>query len=156
MVETVVSVTLREIFTSLIFNRIMRYYDITNKVPILPGKSTTIRFTVPKGMVLIVAQAVVVVSKNGVLSAKLTVDGELRGYDPDAVQQTYSYPTTWFDLGALVPVEKEWAMEIASTSTEIEYVWITTRYGIMPKKYFDEIVKRHFEAILVGESYEGD
>ncbi len=146
-VTVVLSVNWLEIFTALIFTKKMRYYDNTYKIPIPPMTTITILSTVDPDIISLVSEERYVVDTDGALTITVWVDDEKRGYNQSVMQQTYATPTDWFKLGALTPIEKYMKVEIKNNTSNLVNIWVTTRYGRLPKKTFEAIIKAHFEEI---------
>ena len=142
------SVNLREIFTSLTSLGIMRCYSRTVKIPIPPNYTYTIVREVEEGMVCLVSEEKYVVDTDNALSIKVIIDGEERMYDESVVQETYSVPINWMELGAFEPVYNEIVVEITNNTDNLVNMIVTSRYGLLMESFYDKLVRKYFETVV--------
>ncbi len=139
---------LRAIFTALITRGLMRYYSNTYTLPVLPNGTLTIERAVGSTDVSLVSQEKYVVSADNALSFKVTIDGEQRGYNDNVVQETYSVPVDWFELGALTPIYNSIKIEVTNKTSNLVYVTVTSNYGVLPRDIYESLINRYIEEIL--------
>jgi len=139
---------LRAIFTALITRGFMKYYSNTYTFPVLPYGTLTIERTISDTEVSLVSQEKYTVSHDNALSFKVIIDGVQRGYDSNVIQETYSVPIDWFELGALTPVYKSIKVEITNNTSNLVYVTVSSNYGVLSKVIYENLIDRYIEAIL--------
>ncbi len=148
MVGANLSVNLREIFTSLTSLGIMRCYSRTVRIPVPPNYTFNIVRNIEDGMVCLVSEEKYVVDTDNALSIRVIIDGEERMYDESVVQETYSVPINWMELGAFEPVYNSIVVEIKNNSDNIVNMIVTSRYGLLMKSFYDRLVNKYFETVV--------
>lgn len=148
MVQVSLSINLREIFTSLTSLNIMKCYSRTVKIPIPPNYTIRIVRNVSNGMVCLVSEEKYVVDTDNALSIKVTIDGVERMYDEDVVQETYSVPINWMELGAFEPVYDKVVVEITNKTSNLVNMIVTSRFGLLARSFYEKLVKKYFESVI--------
>lgn len=148
MVEVSLSINLREIFTSLTSLNIMKCYSRTVKIPVPPNCTITIERQVSDGMVCLVSEEKYVVDTDNALSIKVTIDGVERMSDDSVVQETYSVPINWMELGAFEPVYRSIVVEITNNTDNLVNMIVTSRYGLLARSFYDSLVRKYFESVV--------
>ena len=148
MSDITLAVNLREIFTALISKGTMRYYDRTYTMPIPPNSTVEIVRLIEAGKVSLVSEEMYVVDTDHALKIETYIDGELRGYNDDVVQQTYSIPVNWMNLGAFTPIYESLLVRITNKTSNLVNITVTSRYGVLPRHIYDRIIDKYASMVI--------
>jgi len=142
------AINLREIFTALISKGIMKYYDRTYTLTIPPNSTIDIKRPIEAGKVSLVSEEVYVVDTDHALKIETYIDGELRGYNDDVVQQTYSIPVNWMNLGAFTPIFESLLVRITNKTDNPVNITVTSRYGVLSRHIYERLMDKYASIIL--------
>lgn len=142
------SINFHELFTTLIFNGLLRPYLSGSQFIIPPGYTLRLEYPVPLYKVTAAVEFRFTVDTDHALELRYFIDDNEVLYDSDVVQQNYLQPINFFALGAIIPARKKFTVELRNKTSNIVTVNATVAYGEVDETVFRNIIRRYFEIVL--------
>jgi hypothetical protein len=146
--RTRLSINFLELFTTLIHLKMGEAKAGVVVIP-MPGNYTyEFTYVVPKGMVLLISEAVFYTDTDHAIEFRYWFDGKLYWEDLDMLKENYPEAINFFRLGSLLPIEKNFTVQITNKTSSVVYWSTCWKYGLFYKDIYDKIIRKYFETIL--------
>lgn len=145
--RTRLSVTFEELFTTLIFQKILEPKVAGYKFIIPPYYTLEITITIPQDYISIENQWRLFVDTDHALELIIYIDGKLIMHDKDVVQANYMQPISFFELRVIYPVTHELKIQIKNKTGNTVTLNIWDTYGRITKQLFIDILSKYFNVL---------
>ena len=148
------SVNFLELFTTLIYKGLMKPHVVGYAFTVPPNFTLTLNIQVPPDKVSIASEWRMTIDRDHIGKMSIYWDDVLVYQDNDLIQATYNTPVNFFNLRAIIPIERSIRVAITNTSTTYPLnINILDIYADMDKTLFNRILNKYFDTILLEAGY---
>jgi len=145
---TEITLTSREVFTTLSFFKLGFFGSITFPIVVPPNGMATFSFPVPRENVLILDLLALYATADNVLNVTVYVDNKVLLWDGQFNNNTYPPGgILFYERGILPTVLNELTVIIFNNSDQVVYFFMRIEFGLISSYIYGNLLKNYFSVI---------